>query len=245
MGHSRPGSPPRNTDKMIAFVFFGLLSLASSLPYRVDLLNPWYTGYLLQTYLMKDPPLVFQEIPAVPEFPPLSPDDDSALVFGVPGAEEYTCTKRDCLSKYDCHKYISCSKDMEATLTSCPPSLLFNPERQLCDWASPSLWENCPARHVNQEGVPHEPALVIDLGIANDFTCEVEGVFPNQNSCAKYITCNKDLNAFGFSCPPNLLFDVAINKCNWAQQVDCDERARKKIRNIYWPHTKLVENKNY
>merc|ERR1712080_671026 len=33
--------------------------------------------------------------------------------------------------EHDCHKYISCSKDMEATLTSCPPSLLFNPERQL------------------------------------------------------------------------------------------------------------------
>jgi hypothetical protein len=96
----------------------------------------------------------------------------------------------------DCASYFACMDGELAGKFTCPPSQLFDPIQQTCNF----------------------PEEVVCF-----FTCEGrEGLFPQPSDCSKYISCRGGTSEIEVVyCPEPLLFDPVLLKCNLSQLVNC------------------------
>jgi hypothetical protein len=96
----------------------------------------------------------------------------------------------------DCSSFFVCVDGEIAGEFTCPPSQLFDPIQQTCNF----------------------PEEVICF-----FTCAGrEGLFPHPSDCSQYIGCQEGTSAIEvFDCPEPLLFDPALLKCDLPQFVNC------------------------
>jgi hypothetical protein len=58
-----------------------------------------------------------------------------------------------------------------------------------------------------------------------DYDCPENGVFPDLESCERYIAC-WDGHADLWRCTDEMLFDLVYNGCNYAEYTHCDSRPR-------------------
>jgi hypothetical protein len=96
----------------------------------------------------------------------------------------------------DCSSFFVCVDGEPAGEYSCPPSLLFDPIQQTCNF----------------------PEEVVCF-----FSCEgKEGLFPHPSDCSKFLGCRRGSpNVEVFDCPEPLLFDPVLLKCDLPQFVNC------------------------
>ncbi|XP_042875684.1 uncharacterized protein LOC122255573 [Penaeus japonicus] len=128
----------------------------------------------------------------------------------------------------DCSKFVSCANSKPST-SSCPPNLLFNAAKKVCDWSdnvqcTSSLDAECVLTIV--ETVTDAPVTgsgVTDGGNDEDcdFVCpEVEGIYAHPRDCSKFVSCANSKPST-LSCPQNLLFNAAKKVCDWSDNVQC------------------------
>ena len=63
------------------------------------------------------------------------------------------------------------------------------------------------------------------LFVQSKSVCQYDGYFPNSD-CTGYYQCvytgTASAQQYYYACPSGLLFDVTLNVCNWASQVNCN-----------------------
>ncbi|XP_037774841.1 probable chitinase 10 [Penaeus monodon] len=128
----------------------------------------------------------------------------------------------------DCSKFVSCANSQPST-TSCPPNLVFNAAKKVCDWS-----ENVQCTSTSDaecvltivETVTDAPVTGsgnTDEGNTDDcnFVCpEVEGMYAHPRDCSKFVSCANSQPST-LSCPPNLVFNAAKKVCDWPENVQC------------------------
>ena len=60
-----------------------------------------------------------------------------------------------------------------------------------------------------------------------------EGLYPNPDNCAQYIQCPEGQGPVIKPCPPDLLWNIETEQCDYVKNVDCGERPSKLILLLY------------
>nr|CAB3507747.1 unnamed protein product [Spodoptera littoralis] len=131
----------------------------------------------------------------------------------------------------NCNQFYKCYRGEPAAL-DCPPNLLYNPEREYCDWE----WNvDCSNRIKPDDisgGNPNEDKGPDHLSGGNSdpsqapAICAAEGsngVLVAHENCNQFYKCYRGEPA-ALDCPPNLLYNPDKEYCDWSWNVDCGNR---------------------
>ncbi|KAM3965510.1 chondroitin proteoglycan 2 [Aphomia sociella] len=141
----------------------------------------------------------------------------------------------------NCNQFYKCSEGLLVAL-SCPLNLLYNPEKEYCDWPENV---NCDRSVVqpenpdnggdgdsesggNGDGDNNGGNGVSEGGNNNPgeaaAICAVEGsdgkLVAHEN-CNQFYKCLEGI-PYALSCPPNLLYNPEKEYCDWPENVNCD-----------------------
>ncbi|XP_049875056.1 chondroitin proteoglycan 2-like [Pectinophora gossypiella] len=154
----------------------------------------------------------------------------------------------------DCSKFYKCS-EQKPVAQSCPLDLLYNPEKEYCDW--PANVE-CKQLELQPETQPEEdknedkneeitdnenkPAGNIDPTLAPEI-CAVsgsDGILVAHEDCDKFYKCSKG-KPVAMSCGPNLLYNAEKEYCDWPQNVKCKVDVTHEVFNAKPPASKVAK----
>ena len=158
-------------------------------------------------------------IPTAPTLPPSGPSPMSCPqgYTGLRPADK--CTKY-----YHCVNGVATGDKLP-----CPPDTLFDVNYDVCNWADQVSCDIDDSPDTPSPTVaPSLPPPQGPMSCPQGYT----GLRP-ADTCTKFYHCvNGVITGDKISCPPDTLFDVNYNFCNWANQVTCDSSRRRDLRRI-------------
>lgn len=126
-----------------------------------------------------------------------------------------------------CNKYYLCDHNKPVAF-SCPENLLFNPKHDKCDWPEKV---DCGDRKIPGEN-DEDDVDNHDCGAGNCDPSEApylcarkgsDGVLIAHEICNKFYICLSS-KPVALSCPENLVFNSAIDQCDYPENVNCAGR---------------------
>lgn len=140
------------------------------------------------------------------------------------------------LAHEHCNRFYKCSYGLPVAF-SCPAGLLYNIEQQWCDWQTNV---ECGERPIvedevvdggndgntdsesNPGGHGHsDPSAAPAICAAE----KSEGVLVAHENCNQFYKCSGGLPV-ALNCPEPLLYNYALEACDWLQNVDCGSRIK-------------------
>ena len=129
----------------------------------------------------------------------------------------------------NCNEFYICNGG-QPIASICPPNLLFNPAKDQCDWSDNV---DCGDRVIPEESDSTPGVTEPESDPGNNWNpseapaiCAAdksEGVLVAHENCNQFYQCNGG-NPIALICPPGLLFNPAIDQCDWPANVDCGDR---------------------
>lgn len=135
-----------------------------------------------------------------------------------------------------CNKFYKCSGGVPMTIT-CPSTLLYNLDKELCDWPRNVDCEGRVTTYVEDNIKRISVEKIIDdeyneiSGDEEDIAIRIcaaentDGILVAHEKCNHFYKCagNKPV---ALSCPGDLFFNAQHNYCDWNNNVDCGERIK-------------------
>nr|AGC94490.1 peritrophin-like protein [Spodoptera litura] len=133
----------------------------------------------------------------------------------------------------NCNQFYKCFGGEPAVL-DCPPNLLYNPEREYCDWPENVDCSNRIKPDDISGGKPNEDKGPEQVSGGNSdpsqapAICAAEGsdgVLVAHENCNQFYKCYRGEPA-ALDCPQNLLYNPEREYCDWEWNVDCSNRIK-------------------
>jgi len=117
----------------------------------------------------------------------------------------------------DCSKYFLCDEDEQPKEFECLydfTGLLFDSVSKSCVWAAKAKCFSDKFSDIEAVEAEFEP----------DFDCEEPGFNPDPDYCMRYYRCDQNLEVHLEYCATGTFYDVFLEKCLWASNVECENR---------------------
>ena len=153
----------------------------------------------------------------------INPDD---LCQESPDGTAYFVADPDNCSKYFmCQPTLDLDNPWMAINMTCAGNLQFDTELDVCNYPEEvgCVDKNTPVKAPVNRSSNEDP---ISKG-CQESENGMAYFLADPDNCSDYYMCQKDpasptgWDAIHMSCPPHLLFDTALNICNYAGEVDC------------------------
>jgi len=127
--------------------------------------------------------------------------------FECPDEDDYYPNPTNCKAFYQCVNGTAWQQE-------CPADLYFNPILKVCDYK-----ENVDCKQDTIKTIRD-----VEPTPSPTFKCpEEQGFYSNPTDCSKFYLCANYL-AWEQQCPGKLLFNKAINQCDFPEKVDCNQK---------------------
>ncbi|XP_050562071.1 chondroitin proteoglycan 2-like [Spodoptera frugiperda] len=129
----------------------------------------------------------------------------------------------------NCNQFYKCSEGKPAAL-DCPQNLLYNPEKEYCDWE----WNVDCGNRIKPDDVSNgnsnedpdqgsggnsDPSQAPAICAAENS----DGILVAHENCNQFYKCSEGKPA-ALDCPQNLLYNPEKEYCDWPWNVDCGNR---------------------
>jgi len=133
--------------------------------------------------------------------------------FDCQGSFVFVRDENDCATFYECDSNIQ-----QPCPSHCPAGLVFNDDLKVCDWPM-DVPECMPTPSFFMDEEIEGPACAPE----ERFDCQGSLVFVrDENDCATFYECDSNIQQPCPShCPAGLLFNTAIQVCDWPANVQC------------------------
>lgn len=121
----------------------------------------------------------------------------------------------------DCDKFYKCYRGKPVAI-SCPKPLLYNPEKEWCDWPEnvdcnrPVMKEDSGSSNSAESGNYNAQEI---CAAANS-----EDVLIPHEVCSKFYKCFSG-SPVALDCPTHLVYNIELEYCDWPENVDCENRS--------------------